>query len=75
MTTMVIKVRVSPNLIVNNLSAKPGELANLHKGTLTNHVGNEHHVVVQKREGDNVSRTKSGTWKSVEVILLSSAFL
>lgn len=44
MITAIIKVRVSPNLIANNLAAKPGELANLHKGTLTNRVGNKHHV-------------------------------
>lgn len=60
MTTQVIKVRVSPNLIASNLAAKPDELANLHRGMLTNHTGNKQ-LLFKEREGDNVSSNAADT--------------
>lgn len=56
----IIKVRVSPNLIASNLAATPDELANLHKGMLTNHAGNKQ-LVFKERERANVSSNKAGT--------------
>lgn len=60
MTTQVIKVGVSPNLIASNLAAKPDELANLHRGMLKNHTGNKQ-LFFKEREGDNVSSNAADT--------------
>lgn len=52
--------QVSPNVIASNLAAKPDELANLHRGMLTNHTGNKQ-LLFKEREGDNVSSNAADT--------------